>query len=85
MTSEENGKALANLNDKFLEIANARGISASYLLSPVSKITNPEHTSQLELVRDPDSNRLIGLLINKTIPVFPYDNFFTFPCVNQKV
>ena len=69
MTPEENNKALAKLNDKLLEKLNDRGIIASYLLSPLSKITNPENTSQFKLVKVPDSNRVNDLLINKTIPV----------------
>ena len=43
--SRENYKALANLNDKHSETLNDRGLLASYLLSPLSKLTNPEHTS----------------------------------------
>ena len=46
LTSEENNKVLENLNDKRLEIMMDRGILASNLMSPSSKITNPEHTSQ---------------------------------------
>ena len=30
-----------------------RGIKASYLMSPLSKITNPEHTSQFKLMKNP--------------------------------
>ena len=43
-TSKENNNALSNLNDKLLEIMNDTGILASYLLSSLSKFTNPEHT-----------------------------------------
>ena len=53
-------------------------ILASYSLSPLSKITNPDGTSQLKLVRDPDSIRVEDLLTNKTIPVASYDNLLTF-------
>ena len=45
LTPKENNKALENLNDKLLEILNDGGIIASYL-SSLSKITNPENTSQ---------------------------------------
>ena len=57
-TSIKNNKALEKLNDNFLEIMNDRGIIASFLMFPLSKITNPEHTSQFTLVKDPDSNRV---------------------------
>ena len=40
--SKENNLALEKLNNKPLEIMNDRGILASYLISPLSKITNPE-------------------------------------------
>ena len=36
---------------------NDRGTLASHLLSLVSKIINPEHTSQFKLVKDPKLNR----------------------------
>ena len=36
--SSKNNQALENLNNRLLEIMNDRGIIASYLLSPVSKI-----------------------------------------------
>ena len=39
-TSNESNQAKENLNNKLLEIMNDRGILASYLLSPLSKITN---------------------------------------------
>ena len=47
-TSCENNKAIGNLNHDFLETRNDRGMMASYLLSPSSRITNPENTSQFK-------------------------------------
>ena len=44
--SIKKNQGLENLNDKFLEIVKNRGIIASYLLSPLSKINNLENTSQ---------------------------------------
>ena len=67
--SIKKSKALENLNDKLLGILNDTGLSASHLTSLLSKITTPEHTSQITLVRDPSSIRVNHLLINKTIPV----------------
>ena len=43
----------------------------------LSTITNREHTSQFKLVKDPSSNRLNYLLINKKIPTNPYNNLLT--------
>ena len=51
---------------------NDRGIIATYLMSPLSKITDPENTSQFKLVKDHSSNRVNHLKINKTIPITFY-------------
>ena len=47
---------------------NDRGILASYILSPLSKITNLEKASQFKLVKDPNSNRVNELLKHNTKP-----------------
>ena len=60
-SSKENNLALENLNNKLLEIMNGRGILATYLMSPLSKITNPENTTQFKLVKDSNSNRVNDL------------------------
>ena len=77
-SSKENNLALENLNNKLLEIMNDRGILTSYLMSPLSKITNPENTSQFKLVKDPSSNRVNDLNINNSIPITLYSNWLTF-------
>ena len=76
--SIKNKHALENLKNKLLEIMNDRGILASYLMSPLSKITNPENTTQFNLVKDSNSNRVSDLKINKTIPITLYNNLLTF-------
>ena len=81
--STKNNQALENLNNKFLEIMNDRGILASYLMSPLSKITNPENTSQFRLVKDSNSNRVNNLKINKTISITLHDNVLTFRDTNK--
>ena len=68
-TSIKNNQAIENLNNKLLEIMKDRGILASYLMSPLSKISNPEKSSQFKLVKDSSSNRVNHLKINKTIPI----------------
>ena len=60
-SSIKNNPAKENLNNKLLEIMNDRGILATYLMSPSSKITNPESTSQFKLVKDSTSNRVNDL------------------------
>ena len=77
-TSIKNNQAIENLNNKFLEIMNDRGILSSYLISPLSKITNPENSTQFKLVKDSSSNRVNDLKINKTIPITLYNKLLTF-------
>ena len=77
-SSKENNLALENLNNKLLEIMNDRGILASYLMTPLSKITNSQNTTQFKLVKDSTSNRVNDLKRNKTIPITLYNNMLTF-------
>ena len=76
--SVKNNQAIENLNNKLLEIMNDRGILASYLMTPLSKITNPENTSQFKLVKDPNSIRVNDLLMKNKIPITLYGNILTF-------
>ena len=57
---------------------NDRGILATYLMSPLSKITNPENTTQFKLVKDANSIRVNDLNINHSIPITLYNNMITF-------
>ena len=77
-SSKENNLALENLNNKLLEIMNDRGILATYFLSRLSKITNPENATQFKLVKDSNSNRVNDLKRNKTKPITLYNNMLTF-------
>ena len=77
-TSIKNNQAIENLNNKLLEIMNDRGILASYLMSPLSMIPNPENTTQFKLVKDSNSNRVNDLKINNSIPITLYNNMLTF-------
>ena len=83
-TSIKNNQAKENINNNLLEIMNDRGILATYLMSPLSRITNPENTSQFKLVKDPSSNRINDLKINKTIPITLYGNMLTFRDTNKQ-
>ena len=49
-----------------------------------TKITNPEHTSQIKLIKDPDSKRVNDLLTNKIIPVTVYNTLLTFRDLDKK-
>ena len=77
-SSSKNNQAIENLNNQLLEIMNDRGILASYLMSPLSKITNPENSSQFKLVKYPSSNRVNDLKIHNSIPITLYGNILTF-------
>ena len=84
LISKENKKALQIINNKHVEIMNDKVIIVSHLLSPLSKIPNPEHTSQFKLVKDLNSNRVNDLLMNKTIPVTLYNNLLIFRDTDKK-
>ena len=77
-SSIDNNLALEKLNNKLLEIMNDRGILAAYLMSPLSKITNPENTTQFKLEKDPSSNRVNDLKIHNSIPITLHNNLLTF-------
>ena len=77
-TSIKNNQATEKLNNKLLEIMNDRCILPTYLMSPLSKITNPQSSSQFKLVKDHNSNRVNDLLIKNTIPITLYNNLLTF-------
>ena len=77
-TSINNNKALENLNNKLLEITNDRAILSTYLMSPLSKITNPDKFSHFKLVNDSSSNRGNDLLIHTSIPITLHDILLTF-------
>ena len=83
-SSVKNNQAIENLNNKLLEIMNDRGILDSYLMSPLSKITNPEITNQFKLVKDHNSNRVNDLLMENKIPITLYGNMLTFRDTNKQ-
>ena len=77
-TSKENNKALENINNQLLETLNDRGILATYLMSLLSKITNPEKTSQFKLVKGSSSKRVNDVLIDNTITLTINNILLTF-------
>ena len=82
-SSITNNQVIENVNNKLLEIMNDRGILASYLMPPLSKITSPENTTQFKLLKDSNSNRVNDLKISKTIPITLHDNLLTFRDTNK--
>ena len=84
-TSIKNNQALENLNNKFLEIMNDRGILALYLMSPLSKITYPENSKDHKLVKDHKSKRVNDLLIHNAIPVTLYNKILKFRDTSKEI
>ena len=60
-----------------------RGIIASCLLSPLSKIFNPGKTNHFKIVKDSNSIRVNDLLIQNTIPITLLYNLLTFRGVGK--
>ena len=83
-SSIKNNQAIENVNNKLLEIMKDRGILSSYLMSPLSRITNPENSSQFKLVKDHNSNRVNDLLMKNKIPITLYGNMLTFRDTNKQ-
>ena len=67
--SINNNKALQKFNNKLLQIMKDRGLLATCLMSPLSRITKPENTSQFEIIKDSSSNRVNDLLIYDSTPI----------------
>ena len=83
-SSIKNNQAIENLNNKLLEIMNDIGILASYLMSPLSKTTNPENTIQFKLIKDSSSNRVNDLKINNSISITLHNNLLTSRDTNKQ-
>ena len=83
-TSIKNNQTIENLNNKLLEIMNDRGILATYSMSPLSKITNPENSTQFKLIKDSTSNRVNALKINNSITITLHNNLLTFRDTNKQ-
>ena len=82
--SKGHNKAVENINKKLLETMIDRDKIASYLMSPLSKITNSETTGQIRIVKDHKSIRVIDFLIHNLIPIFLYNNLLTFRDTGKK-
>ena len=54
-------------------------------MSPLSKVTNPENTSQFKLVKDRNSNRVNDLLIKNTILITLHNSLLTFRDTDKKI
>ena len=76
--SINNNKAIENLNEKILELMNAKGMIAPYLASSLVEVFKKDKKSQFRLRKDPDSTKINDFLIHGNIPVTIFRTMITF-------
>ena len=81
--SINNNKALENLNEKFLELMNDKGLISPYLAFSIANVFKPENKSQFRLKKDPNSSKMNDFLMNNGIPVTLFSNILTFRDSNK--
>ena len=77
-SSINNNEAIENLNEKFLELMNDKGLIAPLLTSALVNVFKPENKSQFRLRKDPNSTKFNNFLIHRCIPVTLFSNMITF-------
>ena len=82
-SSIKNNKALQNMNEKFLELMNEKGMIAPYLASSLVNLFKPESKSQLRKLKDLNSTKFNDFLLNGGTPVTNYSNILTFRDSNK--
>ena len=81
--SNNNKKAIENLNEKILELMNDSGLIAPYLASSLINVFKPENRSQFRLKKDINSTKMNDFLINICIPVTLDSNMLIFRDSNK--
>ena len=81
--SNNNNKAIENLNEKILELMNDSGVIAPYLASSLVNVFKPENKSQFRLKKDLNSTKMNDFLINNGIPVTLVSNMLIFRDSNK--
>ena len=81
--SNNNNKAIENLNEKKLELMNDQGLIAPYLSSSLVNLFKPENKSQFRLRKDPNSTKLNDFLIHRGITVTLFSNMLLFRDSNR--
>ena len=76
--SFNNNKAIENLNEKFLELMNDKGMIAPYLTTSLVEVYKKDNKSQFRLRKDNSSTKMNDFLIHGTIPVTIFSNMITF-------
>ena len=81
--SINNNKAIENLNEKFLELMNGRGMISPYLTSSLVNLFKPENKSQFRSIKDFSSTKMNDFKMNKGIPVTLVSNLLIFRDSNK--
>ena len=81
--SNNNNKAIENLNEKSLGLMDEKGMIAPYLTSSLVNLFISENKSQFRLRKDPNSTKMNDFLIHRGIPVTLYSNMITFRDSNK--
>ena len=81
--SNNNNKAIENLNEKISELMNDKGMIATYLASSLVNLFKPENKSKFRLKKDLNSTKMNDFLINKGIPVTLVSNLLIFRDSNK--
>ena len=81
--SNNNNKAIENLNEKILELMNDKGMIATYLASSLVSLFKLENKSQFRLKKDLNLTKRNDFLINKGIPVTLVSNLLIFRDSNK--
>ena len=82
-TSNKNTKAISDLNEKFLELLDEKGLITPYLTSSLVEVFKKDNKSQFRLRKDPNSTKMNDFLIHGTIPVTIFSNMITFRDSNK--
>ena len=76
--SNNNNRAIENLNERILEMMNDKGVIAPYLASSLVNLFKPENKSQFRITKDLNSTKMNDFLINGGKPVTLFSNMIIF-------
>ena len=80
-TSIKNNKAIKKLNENVLELMNDKGMIPPYLASSLVNVFKPENKSLFKLIKDHNSIRMNGSLINGGKLITLYSNILILEIV----
>ena len=83
LTAKENDQVISHLNEKIVVLVNDNGPKAPYPSSFVANLFEPANKIQFNLIKDPNSIKMIDFLMKTSIPVNLYSNMLTFRDSNK--